>query len=36
VAVMRAGEIVEHAPTDVFYDLPSHPYSRQLFQELSS
>ena len=36
VAVMRAGEIVELAPTDVFYDLPSHPYSRQLFQELSS
>ncbi|GAB3600332.1 hypothetical protein GCM10027408_26320 [Microbacterium tumbae] len=36
VAVMRAGEIVEHAPTAVFYDLPSHPYSRQLFQELSS
>jgi peptide/nickel transport system ATP-binding protein len=36
VAVMRAGEIVEHAPTEVFYDLPSHPYSRQLFQELSS
>lgn len=36
VAVMRAGEIVEHAPTEVFYDLPQHPYSRQLFQELSS
>ncbi|MET3510399.1 MULTISPECIES: ATP-binding cassette domain-containing protein [Plantibacter] len=36
VAVMRAGEIVEDAPTEVFYDLPSHPYSRQLFQELSS
>ncbi|KJL29387.1 ATP-binding cassette domain-containing protein [Microbacterium oxydans] len=36
VAVMRAGEIVEHAPTEVFYDLPTHPYSRQLFQELSS
>ena len=35
VAVMRAGEIVEHAPTEVFYDLPQHPYSRQLFQELS-
>ncbi|MGO1797777.1 MAG: ATP-binding cassette domain-containing protein [Microbacterium sp.] len=36
VAVMRAGEIVELAPTGIFYDLPSHPYSRQLFQELSS
>lgn len=36
VAVMRAGEIVEHAPSSVFYDLPDHPYSRQLFQELSS
>lgn len=36
VAVMRAGEIVELASTDVFYDLPSHPYSRRLFQELSS
>ncbi|MGK3954328.1 ATP-binding cassette domain-containing protein [Microbacterium sp. I2] len=35
VAVMRAGEIVELAPTEVFYELPSHPYSRQLFQELS-
>jgi len=36
VAVMRAGEIVELAPTEVFYKLPSHPYSRLLFQELSS
>jgi peptide/nickel transport system ATP-binding protein len=36
LAVMRAGEIVEHAPAEVFFDLPSHPYSRQLFQELSS
>lgn len=36
VAVMRTGEIVELAPTEVFYDQPSHPYSRQLFQELSS
>lgn len=36
LAVMRAGEIVENAPADLFYDLPRHPYSRQLFQELSS
>ncbi|QCR39272.1 ABC transporter ATP-binding protein [Microbacterium sp. SGAir0570] len=36
VAVMRRGEIVELAPTDVFYESPAHPYSRQLFQELSS
>lgn len=36
VAVMRSGEIVERAPTEVFYDIPQHPYSRQLFQELSS
>ncbi|GAA1860802.1 ATP-binding cassette domain-containing protein [Microbacterium koreense] len=36
VAVMRSGEIVEHAPTDVFYEMPTHPYSRQLFQELTS
>ncbi|TQL87033.1 ATP-binding cassette domain-containing protein [Microbacterium saperdae] len=36
LAVMRTGEIVEHAPAAVFYDMPDHPYSRQLFQELSS
>ncbi|MDF2990897.1 MAG: transporter ATP-binding protein [Microbacterium sp.] len=36
VAVMRLGRIVELAPTSVFYDSPAHPYSRQLFQELSS
>lgn len=35
VAVMRAGEIVECAPSAIFYETPNHPYSRQLFQELS-
>ncbi|MGO2111630.1 MAG: ATP-binding cassette domain-containing protein, partial [Pseudoclavibacter sp.] len=36
VAVMRRGEIVEVADTSVFHRSPSHPYSRMLFQELSS
>jgi ABC-type glutathione transport system ATPase component len=30
VAVMRAGEIVEVAPAEVFYAEPEHPYSREL------
>ena len=30
VAVMRAGEIVEVGPSEVFYAEPEHPYSREL------
>ncbi|WP_116248056.1 ATP-binding cassette domain-containing protein [Nocardiopsis sp. FIRDI 009] len=32
VAVMLRGEIVETAPTSVFYDVPRHPYSRRLLE----
>ncbi|MBJ7264251.1 MAG: ABC transporter ATP-binding protein, partial [Burkholderiaceae bacterium] len=31
VALMRAGEIVESAPADVFFDRPTHPYALSLF-----
>ncbi len=34
VAVMYAGQIVEQAPRDVFYDAPQHPYSQKLFAAL--
>lgn len=34
VAVMYAGEIVEVAPRDAFFDRPAHPYSQQLFASL--
>jgi ABC-type oligopeptide transport system ATPase subunit len=30
VAVMRAGEIVEIGPAELFYAEPEHPYSREL------
>ncbi|MCE7915855.1 MAG: ATP-binding cassette domain-containing protein, partial [Nitrosomonas sp. PRO4] len=34
VAVMYAGEIVEQAPRNDFFDHPAHPYSQQLFASL--
>ena len=34
VAVMYAGEIVEVAPRDAFFNHPAHPYSQQLFASL--
>ncbi|MGG7462907.1 ATP-binding cassette domain-containing protein [Plantibacter sp. YIM 135347] len=35
VAVMQTGRIVELASTAAFYQQPSHPYSQQLFRELT-
>ncbi|ARU31642.1 ABC transporter ATP-binding protein [Sulfuriferula sp. AH1] len=34
VGVMYAGELVEIAPRDAFFDHPQHPYSRKLFAAL--
>ena len=34
VAVMYAGEIVETAARDAFFEHPAHPYSRKLFDSL--
>jgi len=34
VALMRAGEIVESAPADAFFEAPRHPYARQLFDAI--
>jgi len=34
VGVMYAGELVEIAPRDAFFDTPFHPYSRKLFAAL--
>jgi ABC-type glutathione transport system ATPase component len=34
VAVMRGGEVVELAPTQTFYEVPAHPYSRQLLEAM--
>ena len=34
VAVMYAGQLVEQAPSDQFFNAPQHPYSRKLFAAL--
>lgn len=34
IAVMRYGEVVETADTEIFYDTPAHAYSRQLLEAL--
>jgi peptide/nickel transport system ATP-binding protein len=34
VALMRAGEIVECAPSEQFFTAPRHPYARQLFDAI--
>lgn len=34
VVVMRAGQIVETAPTDALYDNPRHPYTRALLRSV--
>ncbi len=34
VSVMYAGEIVETAERDAFFERPAHPYSRKLFESL--
>ena len=34
VGVMYAGQIVEEAPHDVFFDSPCHPYTQKLFASL--
>ena len=34
VAVMYAGQIVEQAPREAFFEQPRHPYSRMLFSAL--
>jgi ABC-type glutathione transport system ATPase component len=34
IAVMRGGQVVETAETEVFYRAPSHPYSKQLVEAL--
>jgi peptide/nickel transport system ATP-binding protein len=34
VAVMYAGRIVEHAPTDVIFDVPEHPYTWGLLDSI--
>ena len=36
VSVMYAGQIIEHAPREVFMNNPRHPYSRKLFEALPS
>ncbi|TDC78580.1 dipeptide/oligopeptide/nickel ABC transporter permease/ATP-binding protein [Streptomyces hainanensis] len=36
IAVMKAGEIVEYAPSGQIYERPSHPYTRQLLASFPS
>jgi peptide/nickel transport system ATP-binding protein len=36
LAVMYAGQIVEQASVDAFFDSPSHPYSRMLLESVPS
>jgi peptide/nickel transport system ATP-binding protein len=36
VSVMYAGQIVESAPRDEFFQAPRHPYSRKLFRSVPS
>lgn len=32
VAVMRAGEIIEHSPTDALFESPAHDYTKKLME----
>jgi peptide/nickel transport system ATP-binding protein len=34
IAVMYAGKVVEHAPTDAIFDAPEHPYTWGLLQSI--
>jgi peptide/nickel transport system ATP-binding protein len=34
VVVMYAGQVVESAPTDVFFERPAHPYTRRLLDSV--
>jgi ABC-type dipeptide/oligopeptide/nickel transport system ATPase component/ABC-type dipeptide/oligopeptide/nickel transport system permease subunit len=36
IAVMRAGEVVEYAPSEQIYARPQHPYTRQLLDSFPS
>ena len=34
VGIMYAGQLIEHASSEQFFDAPAHPYSRKLLQSL--